>query len=61
MLETHPSTTAISRAAPARRAVTAVFFGNGLMIATLAVRTPSLKIEHGLTKWRGLLTFIFQI
>ena len=33
----------------ARWAVTAVFAVNGLTIATFAVRTPSLKLEHGLS------------
>jgi fucose permease len=37
------------RAVLARWAVTALFAANGLTIAALAVRTPSLKIEHGLT------------
>lgn len=35
--------------ARARWAVTSVFAINGAVIASMAVRTPSIKIEHGLT------------
>jgi predicted MFS family arabinose efflux permease len=46
----------------ARWAVTAVFVVNGMVIGSLAVRTPSLKIEHGLTDGRlGLISALFGI
>src|SRR5262245_17637420 len=46
----------------ARWAVTAVFAGNGATIASLAVRTPSLKIAHGLDAAHlGLLSAVFGV
>ncbi|MEV4617571.1 MFS transporter [Asanoa sp. NPDC049573] len=49
-------------AAPARWAITAVFATNGLLIATLAARTPSLKQDLGLSPGQlGLVTAAFGI
>jgi MFS family permease len=46
----------------ARWAITGVFGGNGLLIASLAVRTPSLKLDLGLTTGQlGLLSALFGI
>ncbi|GIH15916.1 MFS transporter [Rugosimonospora africana] len=46
----------------ARWAVTTVFGGNGLIIASLAVRTPSLKLDLGLSPGQlGLVTALFGI
>lgn len=57
--ETIPADPSIRRA---RRAVTAVFGANGLLIASLAVRTPSLKIDLDLTAGQlGLLSALFGI
>lgn len=53
---------AAPRAALARWAVTALFAANGLTIAALAVRTPSLKIEHGLTAGQlGVVSALFGV
>lgn len=50
------------RAVLARWAVTALFAANGLTIAALAVRTPSLKIEHGLTTGQlGAMSALFGV
>lgn len=43
----------------ARAAVTAVFALNGALIAAFAVRTPSLKLDHGLTE--GLLGLLIAL
>src|SRR5689334_22972615 len=49
-------------AARARWAITAVFGGNGLLIASLAVRTPSLQLDLGLSTGQlGLLSGMFGI
>ena len=49
-------------AARARWAITAVFAVNGLLIATLAARTPSLKDDLGLSPGQlGLVTAAFGI
>ncbi|MGW3897515.1 MFS transporter [Micromonospora profundi] len=57
-MQTPPSRATIR----ARWAVTAVFGINGLLIASLAVRTPSLKIDLGLTPGQlGLLSAMFGI
>lgn len=46
----------------ARWAVAAVFAGNGAAIASLAVRNPSLKLDHDLTAGQlGLLSALFGI
>jgi fucose permease len=46
----------------ARWATTAVFGINGLLIASLAVRTPSLKLDLGLTPGQlGLVTALFGV
>ncbi|MEO3827667.1 hypothetical protein [Actinomadura sp. B10D3] len=53
---------AAPRAVTARWAVTALFAANGLTIAALAVRTPSLKIEHGLTAGQlGVVSALFGV
>ncbi|WP_152563747.1 MFS transporter [Actinomadura welshii] len=53
---------AAPRAALARWAVTVLFAANGLTIAALAVRTPSLKIEHGLTAGQlGVVSALFGV
>lgn len=53
---------AAPRAVLARWAVTALFAANGLTIAALAVRTPSLKIEHGLTAGQlGVVSALFGV
>ncbi|MFF5181624.1 MFS transporter [Micromonospora sp. NPDC000316] len=55
--------TPTSRAATrARWAITAVFGINGMLIASMAVRTPSLKIDLGMTPGQlGLLSAMFGI
>jgi predicted MFS family arabinose efflux permease len=46
----------------ARWAVAAVFAVNGATIAGMVVRTPSLKLEHGLSDGRlGLLSAVFGV
>jgi MFS family permease len=46
----------------ARRAITAMFGGNGLAIASLAVRTPSLKLDLGLSPGQlGLATALLGV
>lgn len=46
----------------ARWAITAVFGGNGLLIASLAVRTPSLKVDLGLSPGQlGLVAALFGV
>jgi hypothetical protein len=46
----------------ARWAITAVFGGNGLIIASMAVRTPSLKLDLGLSAGQlGLVSALFGI
>ncbi|MEV4537001.1 MFS transporter [Asanoa sp. NPDC049518] len=46
----------------ARWAITAVFAANGLVIASLAARTPSVKVDLGLTAGQlGLVTAAFGI
>jgi MFS family permease len=48
--------------ARARWAIAAVFAGNGLLISSLAVRTPSLKLDLGLTPGRlGLTAALFGV
>jgi predicted MFS family arabinose efflux permease len=48
--------------ARARWAVTAVFAVNGAIIAGMSVRTPSIKIEHGLSVGQlGLSEFCFGV
>jgi MFS family permease len=55
-----PATTRLP--AHARWAITAVFAGNGATIASLVVRTPSLKLEHGLTDGQlGLASALFGV
>src|SRR5437762_2807606 len=52
----------MATAARARWAITGVFGGNGLLIASLAVRTPSLELDLGLTTGQlGLLSALFGI
>ncbi|MCW6008282.1 MFS transporter [Micromonospora sp. CPCC 205371] len=49
-------------AARARWAITAVFGCNGLLIASLVVRTPSLKIDLGLSAGKlGLVSALFGV
>jgi MFS family permease len=51
-----------TEAAWARWAITAVFGGNGLVIASLAVRTPSLKLDLGLSPGQlGLTAAVFGV
>jgi MFS family permease len=46
----------------ARWAVTSVFAGNGAAIASLVVRTPSLKLAHGLSAGQlGLVSTLFGV
>jgi hypothetical protein len=46
----------------ARWAITGIFGGNGLLIASFAVRTPSLKLDLGLTTGQlGLLSALFGV
>jgi MFS family permease len=46
----------------ARWAVTAAFAATGTTIASFAVRTPSLKLEHGLGDgWVGLVSALFGV
>jgi MFS family permease len=46
----------------ARWAIAAVFAGNGLLISSLAVRTPSLKLDLGLTPGQlGLTAALFGV
>jgi MFS family permease len=53
---------ATRRAVRARWAVAALFAGNGVAIASLAVRNPSLKLDHGLTTGQlGLLSTLFGV
>jgi MFS family permease len=53
---------ATTAALRARWAVAAVFAGNGLAIASFAVRNPSLKLDHGLTAGQlGLLSALFGV
>lgn len=56
---------AVAAASPATRArwaVTAVFAANGVTIASFAVRTPSLKLEHGLTTGQlGFVSALFGV
>jgi MFS family permease len=53
---------AASTAVRARWAITAVFGGNGLLVASLAVRTPSLKLDLGLSAGRlGLASTLFGL
>ena len=48
--------------ARARWAIAAVFAGNGLLISSLAVRTPSLKLDLGLTPGQlGLTAALFGV
>ncbi|MEU8198034.1 MFS transporter [Microbispora amethystogenes] len=50
------------RVAGARRAVIAAFAVNGAVIATISVRTPSLKLDHGLAEGSlGLLSALFGV
>lgn len=52
----------VGSAIRARWAITAVFGGNGMLIASLAVRTPSLKLDLGLSAGRlGLVSALFGI
>src|SRR5689334_6349502 len=52
----------MATAARARWAITGVFGGNGLLIASLAVRTPSLQLDLDLTTGQlGLLSALFGI
>ena len=52
----------MATAVRARWAITGVFGGNGLLIASLAVRTPSLQLDLGLTTGQlGLLSGLFGI
>jgi MFS family permease len=45
-----------------RWAITAVFAANGGIIAGFVVRTPSLKLEHGLTEGRlGVVSALFGV
>jgi MFS family permease len=54
--------TVAAPAVRARWAVAAVFAANGGTIAGMVVRTPSLKLEHGLTDARlGLLSAVFGV
>jgi predicted MFS family arabinose efflux permease len=54
--------TATRRAGLARWAVAAVFAGNGAAIASLAVRNPSLKLDHDLSTGQlGLLSALFGV
>src|SRR5690348_16800576 len=52
----------MATAVRARWAITGVFGGNGLLIASLAVRTPSLQLDLDLTTGQlGLLSALFGI
>jgi predicted MFS family arabinose efflux permease len=52
----------VAGTARARWAVTAVFAANGVTIASFAVRTPSLKVEHGLTTGQlGMVSALFGV
>jgi MFS family permease len=53
---------ATTAAVRARWAIAAVFAGNGAAIASLAVRNPTLKLDHGLTPGQlGLLSALFGV
>ncbi len=54
-----PTPAPAARPTRARWAVTAVFAANGATIASLAVRTPSLKLDHGLSAGQLGLTSAF--
>jgi MFS family permease len=50
------------QAVRARWAIAAVFAGNGAAMASLAVRNPSLKLDHGLTAGQlGLVSAMFGL
>src|SRR5688572_19330477 len=55
-------TVSTATATRARWAITAVFAANGMWIASLAVRTPSLKLDLGLAPWQlGLTAAAFGV
>ena len=59
---TSDAATTTTQSTRARWAVTSVFAANGVTIASLAVRTPSLKLDHGLTAGQlGVVSALFGV